>query len=175
MTDTYDSRPDTYKHIQRVREYMGLASRDLQRRALEHDQSKLHEPELTVWDRMTPRLASLTYGSPEYKASLKELGPAVEHHYQVSDHHPEHFPNGVNGMTLMALIEMLCDWKAASERVAPVVGQTEAERFRRSLLQNDDRFGISEQLSEIIVNTAVALGFIEKEDDGEEDASTGDS
>ena len=165
MTDAYDSRPDTVQHIARVREYMGQAGRDLHDRALVHDQSKLHPPELDTWDRMTPRLAGMEYGSPEYMASLVELGPALEHHYQHNDHHPQYHDRGINGMTLMALIEMICDWKASSERMAPVVGQTPEERFRRSLDQNAERFCIDPQLAEIMVNTAVALGFIDPEED----------
>ena len=42
--------------------------------------------------------------------------PAIDHHYANNRHHPEHWPNGINDMTLMDLIEMLADWKAATAR-----------------------------------------------------------
>jgi len=40
---------------------------------------------------MTPKLAGSTYGSEEYKAFLGQMKPALDHHYAVNDHHPEHF------------------------------------------------------------------------------------
>ena len=59
----------------------------------------------------------MVYESDEYKQVLKEIEEAVQHHYQVNRHHPEHFENGINGMNLIDLIEMVCDWVAASQRV----------------------------------------------------------
>jgi len=44
------------------------------------------------------------------------MKPAIEHHYKNNRHHPEHFNNGIDEMNLVDLIELLCDWKAASER-----------------------------------------------------------
>lgn len=44
------------------------------------------------------------------------LKPAIEHHYQVNSHHPEHYPDGFAGMSLLDRIEMYCDWKAAVKR-----------------------------------------------------------
>ena len=60
---------------------------------------------------------------------------------------------GINGMTLLDLIEMLCDWKAAGERHAD--GSME-----RSLMVNQERFHIGEQLQSILENTARELGFL---------------
>lgn len=60
---------------------------------------------------------------------------------------------GINGMTLLDLIEMLCDWKAAGERHAD--GSME-----RSLMVNQERFHIGEQLQSILENTARELGLL---------------
>ena len=81
-----------------------------------HDKSKLMEPEKHEFDIWTPRLHEASVGSPMYDYFLKELRKALEHHYRYNRHHPEHFGNGINGMSIMDLTEMLCDWKASAER-----------------------------------------------------------
>lgn len=143
----YDSTLDTLAHIYRVQELLAEVSSKLVQRAIAHDQSKLREPEKSVFDRETPCLRSLTYGSDEYKAALGRLGEALQHHYANNSHHPEFHPDGVNDMTLLDLIEMLVDWKAASERHA-------TGDIKRSIEINADRFHMSPQLVEIFENTA---------------------
>lgn len=161
MTTTYDSRPETRQHIERVRYFLAKATTNLRIRGGQHDRSKLEEPELSAFDEATPKLASLTYGSEEYKASLRELGPALQHHFEYNDHHPEHFENGVRGMSLMALLEMLCDWRAASERMKQRTDDPEkVVTFESGLLHNKERFGISDDLYDILVNTARELGMM---------------
>lgn len=86
---SYDSRPETWAHIQRVRYFLDKARLNLDQRRHQHDQSKLVEPELSAFDIATPKLASLEYGSEEYKQSLRDLGPALQHHFRENDHHPE--------------------------------------------------------------------------------------
>ena len=112
----YDSTKDTLLHIRRVNEVLLQAAKELLDRATKHDDTKLHEPEKSLFDKMTPILKGLSYGSEEYKQSLAALGPALEHHYAYNAHHPEHYANGINDFTLIDLIEMFFDWKAASER-----------------------------------------------------------
>jgi hypothetical protein len=143
----YDSRPDTYDHMAHVQALLDKMVTELFRRAREHDRSKLSEPEKSVFDRVTPKLASLTYASDEYKASLAEMGEALQHHYAVNDHHPEHFTDGIAGMNLPQLVEMLCDWKAATLRHAD-------GDLRLSIEQNQARFGYSDELKQILLNTA---------------------
>ncbi len=156
----YDSRPETQAHIVRVRHFLGVVGDNLVRRGAHHDASKLVSPELEAFDIATPKLANLEYGTPEYKQSLRDLGPALQHHYEANDHHPEHYPNGVNGMSLMALIEMLCDWRAASERVKQRTDDPEkVKTFVSGMEWNFERFGIEPQLAEILLNTAEELGL----------------
>ena len=112
----YDSRPATYEHIAAVRTLMLRAALELIRRAHEHDASKLVSPEVEVFDRVTPLLKTLVYDSPEYRASLEDMGPALAHHYAANQHHPEYWPNGIADMSLVDLIEMTCDWMAAAGR-----------------------------------------------------------
>lgn len=155
MSDTnYDSMRDTMDHIGKVRVKLFAISNGLSQRAVEHDLSKLLSPEKEVFDAVTPKLKGLTYGSDEYKAALAEMGEALTHHYAENSHHPEHYLNGVDGMTLLDLVEMFCDWKAASERHAD-------GDFAKSLEINRKRFAISDQLVNIFENTAKAMGWIE--------------
>jgi len=159
LTD-YDSRPETQAHIDRVRHFLGLAVTNLCDRAACHDDSKLVPPELEAFDIATPKLAGMEYGSEEYKQSLRDLGPALQHHFEENDHHAEHYPNGVQGMSLMALIEMLCDWRAASERSKQRTDDPDkVKTFEAGLAYNQERFGYSDEVAEILRNTVRELGL----------------
>ena len=109
-----DSRHDTWAHINTVQTLLVAIISKLHNRALKHDQSKLQSPEVELFDELTPRLQTLTYGSDEYKESLDRLKPALIHHYAKNTHHPEHYEDGVNDMDLIDIMEMLADWKAAT-------------------------------------------------------------
>jgi len=151
----YDSTQDTREHIAKVRECLSEVIRRLEQRALEHDASKLQSPEKEIFDEWTPKLRAMTYGSDEYKAGLVEMGAGLKHHYQHNSHHPEHYPGGVHDMSLLDVIEMLCDWHAATQRHADGdMGQ--------SLRINADRFGIDRQLGMILANTAQDMGWIKQ-------------
>lgn len=155
----YDSRPDTLKHIERVQELLNQVAAELDQRGLDHDASKLVDPELECFNEYTPKLKNSTYGTDEYKGFLKGMGAGLQHHYQHNRHHPEHFANGVHGMTLVDLVEMLADWKAATERHAD--GDME-----RSLRLQKDRFQIEPQLMNVLWNTARTLGWVPLHNDG---------
>ena len=144
---TYDSRPDTVAHINRVRELIEVATDNLYNRATVHDASKLEEPEKSTFDACTAKLKAMAYGSDEYKAAIAELKPALDHHYKANSHHPEFYENGVDGMSLFDVVEMLLDWKAATERMKG------GGDIRRSLEINTDRFKLSPQLASILANT----------------------
>ena len=190
---TYDSRADTLDHIGKVADRIFQFNSRMKARAHIHDASKLEEPEKSLFDKYTPLLRETTYGSDEYKAYLAEMGQALQHHYAVNSHHPEHFPvpetekikqikwdmlfiencpalneetrasvllhlgerlaeleSRINGMSLLDVVEMFCDWKAASERHAN-------GDFMTSLILNRARFGLSDQLYQIFVKTAKEL------------------
>lgn len=160
---SYDSRPETWQHIDRVRWFVGCAVRNLLYRCEEHDKTKLVPPEVEAFDIATPKLAGLEYGSDAYKQSLADLGPALAHHFEHNDHHPEHYENGVAGMSAMAVIEMVCDWRAASERVKQRTDGDEylKRSFAEGLAFNQKRFGYGDEVASIIFNTARDLGLVE--------------
>lgn len=141
---------DTFRHIERVRNLLVMCATKLLERGVEHDQSKLESPEVELFTEYTPKLAGCTYGSDEYKSFLSEMAPALAHHYANNRHHPEHHKNGVDDMNLLDIVEMLCDWKAASER-------HNDGNIRKSIEHNADRFKMSPQLVRIFENTADLL------------------
>jgi len=150
----YDSTFDTSEHIQKVRDLLYQVMFALTGRAKFHDESKFKDPEKKIFDEFTPKLKKSTYGSGEYKQFLNDMGKALKHHYANNAHHPEHFSNGIDGMSLIDLIEMLADWKAATLR-------HENGDIKKSLLINKDRFGISDQLFNILENTIIGMNWDE--------------
>lgn len=140
----------TFRHIERVRNLINHIAMSLLKRGERHDQSKLLPPEVDLFTEFTPKLAGCTYGSAEYESFRKAMGPALDHHYANNSHHPEHFANGVNDMTLLDVLEMFLDWKAASER-------HNDGNIRTSIEKNTVRFGLSPQLARILVNTITEL------------------
>lgn len=153
MNKPYDSKPDTEEHILQVALRLRQVVLNLEKRAVHHDETKLESPEKEVFDAVTPKLKGLKYGSEEYKASLREMKPALDHHYAHNSHHPEHYPNGTNGMSLLDLVEMLCDWGAAHQRHDP------PGNFNASFAVNIERFQITPQLEEILRNTVREMGW----------------
>lgn len=143
----FDSEAETRKHIARVNELLLSAVVELSNRAVKHDLSKLTEAEKPYFDEETPKLKELKFGSEEYSKSLERLKPALDHHYSNNSHHPQFYENGVDGMDLFDLIEMLYDWKAAGER-------TSDGDISKSIVINTGRFGMSTQLASIFENHA---------------------
>lgn len=157
-----DSRPETYEHIRTVRENLDKIIIALLQRAEEHDQSKLLAPELAGFDKATGQLRGLTYGSEAYKAQLAQvdLKDTVQHHYKHNRHHPEYFHQGIRGMNLVDLVEMLADWEAATHR-------HNDGNIALSIELNQDRFGYSDELKEILLNTAQDFGWVPSKARGE--------
>ena len=151
--EPYDSREDTEQHIMAVNARLNEIRGQLAARGALHDLSKLSPPEKDVFDRVTPKLKAMTYGSAEYKAALAEMKPALDHHYAENRHHPEHNMDGIGGMNLIDLCEMLADWKAAGQRHAD-------GSMSKSLEHNRKRFGIPDPLFAMLVETCVYLGWI---------------
>ena len=141
---------ETQKHIERVRYYIRCMTDKLTLRGVNHDRVKLESPEVEVFAEYTPRLADTQYGTPEYQECLAGMKPALDHHYANSRHHPEHFAKGIDDMNLVDIIEMICDWKAASER-------QKDGNLLKSIEQNVSRFGYDDQLKRIFTNTAKML------------------
>ena len=132
-------------HISRVRRHINTFIQLLIRRAENHDKSKLEEPELSWWKEMDkePRYP---YGSEEYKQKIKRWNKVFKHHYQYNRHHPEHYEYGVSEMTLIDIVEMMCDWLGYKDTT------TVTEAFKVCDEQMA-RYDIPEELRQIIFNT----------------------
>ncbi len=144
---------DTIKHIQNVQYYLNLMVRELLERSRTHDQSKLESPEKEVFDKYTPLLADSVYGSEEYYQFLKEIKPALDHHYKENSHHPEFYKNGISGMSLIDLMELLADWVSAARR------HKTGDIFK-SIEINQERFKYTNELKNIFLNTIKRLELI---------------
>ena len=152
--EEYDSRQDTLDHISTVNFFLNIIIKELQQRALYHDLSKLNQPEKKCFDKFTPLLRDTTYNSDKYKSFLAEMKPALEHHYAHNRHHPEHNEkSNVSMMNLIDVIEMFCDWKAATIR-------HDNGNLKRSILVNQKRFNISDELTAVFLNTIKLLGHM---------------
>ena len=148
--EKYNSIYDTMGHINEVRININKVTTKLAERAAIHDVSKIKAPEVDLFDKYTPLLKGVTYGSDLYTQYLKELKVALDHHYANNRHHPEHYENGIQGMSLIDIVEMLCDWLAATKRHAD-------GDIMKSIEINQTRFGYSDDLAMIFKNTVKDL------------------
>ena len=137
---------DTVIHVNEVRSTLENLARILNYRGRYHDLSKFRDKEWSIFSKVLDNKKSAEYGTPEYEEIKRELAPALEHHYKENRHHPEHFANGVTDMDLIDLLEMLADWKSATNR-----------HQKDSMLKNIDfnckRYHIEGQLKSILENT----------------------
>ena len=146
----YDSKNDTLAHIEKVQEFIGRFNSTLTQRGITHDSSKLSEEEKPYFDIYTPKLKTCTYGSDEYKTYLKELNIALRHHYSNNSHHPEFHKNGISDMSLVDIVEMLCDWKSATLR------HNDGDLIK-SIEISQSRFNYSDELKSIMLNEAKSM------------------
>ena len=137
----------TIEHIEAVRSNLRWFSDKLTTKGVKHDHSKLESPEVELFAKVNSKLKYLEYGYPDYDTSLAELKPALDNHYAKNRHHPEHFAEGINGMTLIDIVEMFCDWRASTLR-------NKNGNLLMSIETNAKRFQITSQLKQILINTA---------------------
>jgi len=149
MSDKYDCTADVVKHKGKVEYWLKDFAQQLTDRARIHDDSKLREPEKSIFDAWTPNLRRVQFGGDEYKQALTAMGEGLKHHYENNRHHPEHYPNGLNDMTIVDLIEMFCDWIAAAEE----------KKSSIDIAYLSVRFGIGPQLAEIFITTLREIDF----------------
>lgn len=152
-TKLADSTVITLEHINYVRNLLQTIAIQLLNRGEAHDASKLGPQEKPFLDAMQYLInneGNAPYGSEEYKRRTAILKPMLRHHYSNNSHHPEHYEGGINGMTLMDVVEMFADWFAASQR-----GQENAVNLTHAA----DRYVMSDQLKRIFSNTYRALGL----------------
>jgi len=171
---------ETKKHQDIVKGLILIVADELTERASKHDGSKLGDYELQGFVEYTPKLKNCTYGSDEYKGYLNAMKPFLDHHYKENRHHPEHFRRftcnlcfkeykpeapdfctvcgntqfteepDMSQMNLIDLVEMICDWIAATKRHAD-------GDIIKSIDINGERFVYGDRLAEIFKNTVKAI------------------
>ena len=142
----------TMRHIETVRNYLNGVVKLIMERGELHDQSKLQNPEVQIFEEYTPKLKECTYGSDEYVKYLDQMQVGIIHHYAVNRHHPEFHDKGIDDMNLIDLIEMLVDWKSASLR------HTDGDIWK-SIELNQKRFGYSDEMKSLLKRT---MNYIEE-------------
>lgn len=132
-------------HISRVRKHINTFIELLLKRAMNHDKSKLEEPEFS-WLKEMDKEPRYPYGSEEYKQKIKRWDKVFKHHYKYNRHHPEHYDCGVLEMTLVDIVEMMCDW----------LGYKDTITISEALKVCDEqmkRYNIPDGVRQIIFNT----------------------
>ncbi len=134
-------------HKQEVKEKMLFLAKEIIKHAEQHDDSKLREPELNWLIEMDKENEKIKYGTPEYFEKQKRWEKFFKHHYKKNRHHPDHFENmGVYGMTIVDLVEMMCD-------IVSYCKELHVSEVVKIIDEQKKRFGIDDNISQILINT----------------------
>ena len=153
MDIEFDFLCDTLLHMSEVRENLEQFTAALRQRGESHDRSKLQELGFDAFVSTREKFKKANYGTPEYQECVELTRPAVEHHYSQNSHHTAYFANGVDGMSLVDVVEMISDWRAAARR-------SPDKTLEDTLDYAKKKYGIGDQLFGIILNTLRALGWL---------------
>lgn len=136
-------------HKTNVSKRLNFLSRELDKRAERHDDSKLHYPELG-WLINMDKEGRAEYGSEEYFEKQKKWKKFFDHHYRNENnrHHPDHFAEacGTLSMDIVDLAEMVCD-------VISYYDKLPTKKSYELIEEQQKRFGMSEEVAHIITNT----------------------
>ena len=124
-------------HREKVKDLCFEFAEALKERGLLHDLSKETDE---IEARGFSVVKSAPYGTQEYVENLENIKESVFRHYENNRHHPEHFENGIRGMNLLDLVEMVMDWKSFGDA-------------KEHLSRQIKRFDIGEDLASIIWNS----------------------
>lgn len=132
-------------HKKSVKEKLNYLSKELSNRAEHHDDSKLKPPEIQ-WLIEMDKEPKEEYGTPAYFEKQKRWEKFFKHHYTENSHHPDHYPLGISNMDLIDLCEYCCDIISYFDKMHP-------DDALEVIAKQVDRFGFTEQLTEILKNT----------------------
>lgn len=116
------------RHRDFVRKNIHQLVSKLEQRAIVHDVSKFQQDEFDGFVEADEAQLYKEYGSSDYHKKLKE-NKGIALHLSRNTHHPEYyistedtsgftgFPksNGIDKMSFLDIVEMVIDWKSASE------------------------------------------------------------
>lgn len=148
----------TKEHINKVRDSMDTFSKIIKMRGLKHDLSKItSDIEYDNYRKVIMTLKLEKTGSPEYNKARESIKPAVDHHYENNEHHPEHFKDGISGMTLVDLLEMMSDWQAVND-------EKPGRDIKPWIRSCKDKYKMSDDLFNVFMNTADLLSQYKNEE-----------
>jgi hypothetical protein len=153
MKNDFDFLCDTILHVSEVQENLEIIASELRKRGFAHDRTKFQELEFDAFVSTRDKFKKSNYGTKEYQECIDIVKPAVDHHYQNNRHHTGFHKNGINDMTLIDIIEMVCDWQAAARR-------SPDKELKDTLEYAYKKYGISEQLGIVLKNTFKELDWI---------------
>ena len=123
------------KHKKSVKKRMLYLADEIAKRAEKHDDSKLRPPEVN-WLIQMDKEPFAKYGTPEYFEKQKRWEKFFKHHYKKNRHHPDHYGElGIYGMTIVDLVEMMCDIVSYCEEL-------HANEASKIIEEQRKRFGI---------------------------------
>jgi hypothetical protein len=133
-TDAFGLLRSYSRHRDYVRLALAFVTQALERRALEHDASKMLDDEFAGFARINAVARTSKFGTPEYNASMQQERSTIDLHFSRNSHHPERpkllgeaaetargLPDDCTywqardgaAMTFLDVIEMVCDWWGA--------------------------------------------------------------
>lgn len=139
------------QHKNKVSFLLKRIAKELEERADTHDDSKFALGEFEGFSQLD-NARKYEYGSPEYEAIIHN-NKAAQIHVSRNSHHPEFWPNGIEDMNLIDIIEMLCDWEIARQ-----TRDTE-EDIDKTWRSRQKRFGLSEKQLDFLRTIWEKLSF----------------
>lgn len=119
LTEELEVLSTVILHRAEVQDALATVIHRLEQRSRRHDLSKFREDELAGFARIQRVAKAHPYGSPEYRAALREERPTIALHYSRNSYNPEYHRSRKDGeaanhcgLTLLDLIELTADWKA---------------------------------------------------------------
>lgn len=111
------------RHIMTVQSLVRRLAYQLMLRADTHDLSKFAPDEFGGMIEIDRIADEQGLNSPAYMEALS--GGAIQLHQSRHPHHPEYHSRGIEDMSLLDIVEMVCDWKAANQlRGHPAWGES---------------------------------------------------
>jgi hypothetical protein len=124
----------------------------LLKRGIIHDLSKFGNSEFSILADNITLFRKLPYATIEYEEYLKKIKVATDHHYKYNSHHFQYYDN-IEQMGYMDLIELLCDWKAATKKY-------KGDNILQSIKYNKTKFNYSDQFEDKLLQLAKEIKIL---------------